>query len=62
MRAIASLLLSSAATISLGRKVRKCVFYYLKKPVFVGAVELVFEFSNFEFSVAIWEILEEFRD
>lgn len=39
-----------------------CILLFKKKPVFVGAVELVFEFSNFEFSVAIWEILEEFRD
>lgn len=31
-----------------------------KKTVFVGAVELVFEFSDFEFNLAIWVILEKF--
>lgn len=33
-----------------------------RKTVFIGAVELVFEFSNFEFNVAIWVILEKFCD
>lgn len=62
MRTMASLLPPRHKLFPKAEKSGNMYLIMKKKTVFVGAVELVFEFSDFEFNLAIWVILEKFRD